>query len=634
LSEFAVLNVLLLSLAIIALILMQALIGGTRLLFSIPGYTVLALAACLSVFRWRRPLTPMNPWCLASTTLFFAYILWRALDSPIPYLAWPDLLTVLGALTVYLLFALPLAKPRYRLAFSMALFALAIVNVGIGIVQFAKDENFMPIGFLQRPDYGSRASGLYICPNHLAGFLHVTALFALSIAVWSRWRAPAKLLAFYVAGLSLAELMMTGSRGGYLSMAGGLAVFVVLSLVAARQAFSGRFLPVAIGTILLLAAIGTGVKVFMNHSELVRQRTENVIDMNNMRLVLWKAALEQFWLSPAVGTGSGTYLYYGRRFRPSNIDNDPIRAHNDYLELLAEYGSVGGAGFLIFLVAHLSNGWKNFQLIIRNRLMVHGRLQSDVLALNIAAGSAVAAYAIHSVVDFNLHIPANALIVAFVFAILANPGAGISQEVSPGWPSRLAYYSLPGLAVWVIFMGLPKLKGEYLTERARTSMRDGNYHMAIQMAQRAILSEPDNPNPYYFLGWGRFAMAADPALHPMAAKILMRKSAEAYKKGLEIFPQDTRMLLDYADASRMSGNWDQAQWGYREAMHWDPLSAWNRARYAMALREKGLIEEAKAEFEKSIALKSTPLAQKGLKEVIAEMNGRKSAAEAGTHLQK
>ena len=68
--------------------------------------------------------------------------------------------------------------------------------------------------------------------------------------------------------------------------------------------------------------------------------------------------MAEFELAPVFGTGAATYLYYGRMLRDPAIQTDPIRSHNDYLELLAEYGLAGGVGLVLFLGAHLRWGWK------------------------------------------------------------------------------------------------------------------------------------------------------------------------------------------------------------------------------------------------------------------------------------
>src|SRR5205807_5141528 len=161
-------------------------------------------------------------------------------------------------------------------------------------------------------------------------------------------------------------------------------------------------------------------------SDFLADRAQNALSTARIRLDLWHAAIEEWKSQPSIGTGSGTYLYYGRMFRTERMQQDPINAHNDYLHLLGEYGAVGGALFLFFLGTHLHGGWRNFQRLGPRRVVVSHNLLSTSLALNLGALGAVAAYIVHSFVDFNLHIPANALLLAFVFGVLAN--AGIQRE--------------------------------------------------------------------------------------------------------------------------------------------------------------------------------------------------------------
>ena len=104
------------------------------------------------------------------------------------------------------------------------------------------------------------------------------------------------------------------------------------------------------------------------------------------------------------------------------MQRDPVEVHNDYLHLLAEYGALGAFGFLVFLALHCRRGWKSFQRLGPKRVAVSALLLSNTMALNMGALCSIAAYAIHSVFDFNLHIPANVLLFAFVFGLIANPG--------------------------------------------------------------------------------------------------------------------------------------------------------------------------------------------------------------------
>ncbi len=359
--------------------------------------------------------------CLWSSALFFGYVLVRAWFSPVPYLARVDIFSILGGLVVYLIVALILTPARWRMAMLVALIVVALAQVWIGALQFRGGNNFMLIPFLQRFDYGRRASGFYVCPNHFAGLVEVIGVFCVSLVCWSRWAGWAKLLVGYAGLVCYAGLALTGSRGGYLSASVSLLVIAILSLLALRKTAGGLFWRVAgaggLFAIMLIAAVLFGFK----QSDYLSGRAKDVVDPQNIRLDLWEAAIAQWKLQPAIGTGSGTYLYYGRHFRTPRMQLDPVEVHNDYLHLLAEYGAVGGAAFLFFLGAHFWRGWKTFKKLGPRRIANSGQLSSNNLALTIGALGAMAAYGVHSLFDFNLHIPANVLLLAFVFGILVTP---------------------------------------------------------------------------------------------------------------------------------------------------------------------------------------------------------------------
>ena len=194
----------------LALVALDALIGGRRLVFSLPCYGLLAVAAIATIFAKNQRQIPRRLlWCLAATGGFFTYVIVRTLTSPVEYLARTDLYMVLGALLLYLLVVLHMNSSGRRLWLVAVLLALAGANVVVAAIQFAKTRDFMVFDFLQRGDYGTRASGFYTCPNHLAGFLETALLIGLSVACWSRCAIWIKILAGYAAkrlGVARADL--------------------------------------------------------------------------------------------------------------------------------------------------------------------------------------------------------------------------------------------------------------------------------------------------------------------------------------------------------------------------------------------------------------------------------------------
>ena len=460
-----------------------------------------------------------------------------------------------------------------------------MVHVAIGTMQFRYGDNFMPISFLQRPDYERRASGMYICPNHLAGLLEVVGIFGLSLVCWSRWPTWVKLLTGYAAGVCYLGLILTGSRGGFLSAVASLLTLAILSLMILRQVSVKFFWRALVAAMIATVMFGASLFLLVHSSSYLSNRAHNLADPGNMRLDLWRAAIHQWKLQPFFGTGSGTYLYYGRHFRTERVLADPIYVHNDYLQLLAEYGLVGSAAFLVFLSAHLRNGWKNFKQLGPKRVAVSSSLLSNTMALEIGAIATLAAYMVHSIFDFNLHIPANVLLLAFVFGILANPGTPQRAPASPPLLGPGAWrLVLPVLGLIILIQCARLLPGEYFTERARTALRDNNPEAALLFAQRGLESERQNPYLYQYLGSAFFEKGDD-----LESSLAVRTSA--YKAALSAFenaralaPLDKTFPVALGSLYDLLGRFPEAEWMFNEALALDPKSEPTRQCYEAHLK--------------------------------------------------
>jgi O-antigen ligase len=132
-----------------------------------------------------------------------------------------------------------------------------------------------------------------------------------------------------------------------------------------------------------------------------------------MRLDTWHIFLDH----PVIGTGLGTLQMVFPLYDSIYDGRIVNHAHNDYLELLAETGILGGlcyAGFLGVLLLASLKGLENLQSSFNS-------------ALNLAGLIGCCGILVHSFVDFNLHIPANALLF-FVAAHLAT--ARIQSDVA------------------------------------------------------------------------------------------------------------------------------------------------------------------------------------------------------------
>ncbi|MEP6808698.1 MAG: O-antigen ligase family protein [Chthoniobacterales bacterium] len=554
-----------------AFAIIQVLIGGTRMVFSLPAYALIGVAGFFAIFSWRRIKPRPSEPCLAVTAIFFGYIIGRALLSPVPYIARSDLYSVLGGLVVYFLVSCTVIGAKPRLILVTVLLALAMGHVAVGAIQFRDGTNFMPISWLQRYDYERRASGFYICPNHLAGLLEVVGVMGLSVVCWSRWPVWGKLVIAYLVGVCYVGLILTGSRGGYLSTAASLLVFGLLSLLILRRASGGIAWKIGLPAVVLALLVGVAVVFYVGKNDFLKQRAQTTFDTSNMRVELWKAALQQWQLQPVVGTGSATYLYYGRLFRDKQVQLDPIYTHGDYLQLLAEYGLVGAIGMAIFIGVHLRNGLRNFARLGPRRVTASQLLPSNALALNVGAIAAVSSYLVHSIFDFNLHIPANVLLMALVFGILANEG--VMREKLAGNPLAQKVWRLAAAALSLVLLGLSLrlLPGEYFSERARMAVRDHQPGLALLFARKGLDYDPANPDLYHHLASAQMQFG-DGAGAPEAAASFQRAAIAALEHARAIAPRELIYGLELAGALDSAGRFDEAEKVFQDLIRLDPKS--------------------------------------------------------------
>lgn len=604
---------LLAALILLALLVTQTLIGGAKLLYSIPGYTLIAVAGLLSVIGFLRRQRSADAVCVMATLCMAGYLVGRAILSPVDYLARPDLYLLLGCLVVYLVTAYSLTGSKQRILVLGGLLVFAFAHIVVGVIQFKEGKQYMPLPWIIRTGYESRASGLYICPNHFAGLLEALGLVAVSLAVWSRSTAMVTILFGYTAAACFLGVAISGSRGGYLSSATGLLVFAATSVVVVRSLVPRHSWKLGPLVVLCTVLFCAGAFFLMKKSDALHARVDSIAETSNIRILLWEAALKQFVQNPLRGTGAGTYLYYGRHFRSAVVQNDPIYVHNDYLHLLAEYGAAGAALMLLFLGTHLAAGWRWLGWCLKERLRSAGLVSSNSLALQVGAISVVAAYLVHSVLDFNAHIPANALLLAFLFGMLANPGMDGAPVRWPGM-ARLGGILAPAIGLWILLGATPKLFGEYYSERARIGLRDNVPTEALQFATIGLGFEQANPDLYYYLGESH-RLLMDDAQSADEKEFHGTAALEAFKMGLKAFPWDLRSLLKCGRTLDELRRFPEARGYFLRALDADPNFTNVYAYYGLHFHRQGHLDQAEIHYRKALKLGENQVAKIGLEEI-------------------
>jgi O-antigen ligase len=203
--------------------------------------------------------------------------------------------------------------------------------------------------------------------------------------------------------LQIGSLLLSVSRGGIASFAVQIAVlafWLALRRPDRNQLLAGG--AVLLVVILLISWLG------------VRQISQRFTTLQSLDISTGKRAsmradtLRIFRDHPVFGTGLGTIQIVFPPYETLYDGKIVNHSHNDYLEALAETGALGGLCCAWFLVALFTQAW--------TRVAPQNRSFTAMLQFSALLGCV--GFLVHSLVDFNLHIPVNAMLF-FVWSYLA-----------------------------------------------------------------------------------------------------------------------------------------------------------------------------------------------------------------------
>lgn len=269
------------------------------------------------------------------------------------------------------------------------------------------------------PRFGGVSFGPYVNRNHFAGLVELLIPVALVPLVLGKVRRERILVVGLFALVPMVALVLSASRGGIVSFAVEMLILFALLMVKRM----GRRRVLAAGALIVVAVLGVswiGVDKVLQRFSTTKTRDVTGGKRAAMREDSWRIFLDH----PVLGTGLGTIQMVYPPY-DSYYDNRTVNhSHNDYLEALAETGTLGGlccGWFLVVLILKSLKGWANLG-------------SSLGASLNLSGLVGCSGILVHSLVDFNLHIPANALLF-FVAAYMAT--ARIQGE-TPSTPNEVS----------------------------------------------------------------------------------------------------------------------------------------------------------------------------------------------------
>ncbi len=350
-------------------------------------------------------------WAIAIARDRTATIQWNALNGPLlAFLAIGLLQLFLGG-TAYafltrmevlrvaayvILFFLAAQAFRKRadlsfLAWFLIVFCFAVSLLGI-IQHFTSEGEvyWMPSLTIRGDSFGP-----FVNRNHFAGFVELTLPVGLGLMLFRGISSELLPLATVLTIVPVGALVLSGSRGGIIGFALELCVLAVLART--RRAGEGprmiALAAVALAAVAVVAWVGAG-KAIQRFSTARQDLTMS------RRGSMVRGAVGIFFAHPIKGAGLGTLVSVYPRYETLYDGYVVQHVHNDYMEGLAETGVAGGLCGLAFLWLLYREARKGFEAERSH----FGR------GLRAGAIAAVVGLLLHSFIDFNLHIPSNALL--------------------------------------------------------------------------------------------------------------------------------------------------------------------------------------------------------------------------------
>jgi O-antigen ligase len=235
--------------------------------------------------------------------------------------------------------------------------------------------------------------GPYFDYSHYAGLMEMLTPIPLVMALTDGAKRHQQLLWMVASILMAATIFVCGSRGGMIAFA--IEMVFLAGLFVTRR--SSRTAWVLCAVCVVIGAFGLWLDNGRALQRLDSMRDPLAIGDVTNRLTIERDSLAMVRDRPLFGWGLGLFPIIYPQYRSFSIDDLVNQAHNDYLQAFVETGIVGFACVLWFIVNLYRSGIRN--------LRAHSRI-STAPSLGPLVGCT--GILVHSLSDFNLHIPANA----------------------------------------------------------------------------------------------------------------------------------------------------------------------------------------------------------------------------------
>lgn len=638
-----------------------------------PAYALACLGLlCALPSMWAARRQPWG-WVAVAVIAFSGYSLWRCTHGSGEHdLSMRDAALVLACTALWAGSALALTRNDARTVFLCMLLAVGCGQTVIVVMQLVRGAGFSQPYWLSEALKGFyefrfplRPRGLFMNPNHLSWFMNALMLMMLSLGLWGRLGAIRRIGALYLAVMFGVVTVISASRGGMVSLAVGLAVFLMLSLAAILFSAQRRVVLLLVGTILLVFC-SAGIYAAFSTSWVAQGRME-FLNNPEVRQEYYEQAVRLFQTDPLLGAGPGEFKYAARLYRTGAESRDAIFAHNDWIQYAAEYGFAGLSVLVVAVVLSAAAGIRGFLVLVRKASTETGSALSTSGAFVCGSLCALAATVAHETVDFNMHVPANALMASVLLGLAA--GARPLELGLPRFRPVAWLTGATGLAAAVALAMIlaARGEGEYHALQAENHFLRSEMDLAAAEADKGLALLPEDAFLVYLRArayveyetWfvlkgpgatpdaeddgdeedGDETESAD-AVVPEPVELPPEESAKNLRNALRIYgellkvqPEDRKNYTAFAQALDIAGEQGQARRRFIEAIALDPELATPWANYGDHLVGLEQPQAARRIFEIGGGLAGGEYARGQVEAIDDEARFDEEAAQGGDDQQ-